>query len=318
MKALSTKHFLTLIILFLISSISFAQSVPSNILDTININNRKVVIYADKTWEFLNNTQESLKLQADTCKFFKNSWNSEIIYSYLGEKKNDTLVREIKLTDSLHSFVLPVFGKIYGVFSRKHAGIDIELKKGDPVKAAFDGRIRFSTKNGSGYGNLVIIRHYNGLETYYGHLSKRLVKVGQEVKAGDVIGLGGSTGHSYANHLHFETRYHDKPLDPLSYIDFENQKLKPENIVIINKKVEPIKEITAMSFSDSTNVDSKKNQPLTSSYKNTKGSKYYYIKKGDTLFAIAKKNGTTVKKICALNHYTEKSLLVVGKKILVN
>jgi murein DD-endopeptidase MepM/ murein hydrolase activator NlpD len=318
MKSLSIRHFIAFFISFFLFTVTSAQSVPSNILDTINIDNRKVVIYADKTWEFLNNTQESLKLQADTCKFFKNSWNSEIIYSYLGEKKNDTLVREIKLTDSLHSFVLPVYGKIYGIFSRRHAGIDIELKKGDPVKAAFDGRIRFSTRNGSGYGNLVIIRHYNGLETYYGHLSKRLVKVGQEVKAGDVIGLGGSTGHSYANHLHFETRYHDKPLDPLSYIDFDNQKLKPENVVVINKKVEPIKEITAMSFSDSTNVDSKKNQPLASGYKNTKGSKYYYIKKGDTLFAIAKKNGTSVKKICALNHYTEKSLLVVGKKILVN
>ncbi|NVO04384.1 MAG: M23 family metallopeptidase, partial [Bacteroidetes bacterium] len=230
MKSLSIKLFFTFLITLFVSEITYSQSVPSNILDTININNRKVVLYADKTWEFLNNTQEALKLQADTCSFFKKNWNSEIIYSYLGEKKIDTIIHEIKLTDSLHSFVLPVYGKIYGVFSRRHAGIDIELKRGDPVKAAFDGRIRFSTRNGSGYGNLVIIRHYNGLETYYGHLSKRLVKVGQEVKAGDVIGLGGSTGHSYANHLHFETRYHDKPLDPLSYIDFDNQKLKPENV----------------------------------------------------------------------------------------
>ena len=104
----------------------------------------------------------------------------------------------------------PYVGKVYSKFGyrrgRRHQGTDIPLKSGTPVAAAFDGRVRMSSYV-SGYGNLVILRHENGLETFYGHLSKRQVSVGDWVRAGDIVGLGGSTGRSSGPHLHFETRY---------------------------------------------------------------------------------------------------------------
>lgn len=136
-------------------------------------------------------------------------------------------------------FVLPHPGKTNSSFGwrrgRVHAGIDLQLNKGDTVKAAFDGVVRASHFH-SGYGNVVIIRHYNGLETLYGHLSLRYVKPGELINAGHVIGLGGSTGRSTGPHLHFETRLFGRPFDPSKLIDFKNDSLV-SNVLVVNQKL---------------------------------------------------------------------------------
>lgn len=268
-------------------------------LDTIDINQNKIVLFDDKTWEFLSTVQ--LKASADTSSVFRDNWITQQLYAYLGKKNEVDSMKVIKLLEENQNFTLPVYGKIYGGFHRGHQGMDIELKKGDPVKCAFDGRVRYAGYDRSGYGNLVIVRHYNGLETYYGHLSKISVKVNDDMLAGDLIGLGGRTGRAYGTHLHFETRYEDSPFNPQQIIDFENKKLKPGNELIIAKdnKVKPIPVATNKTAQVSV----------------TPKGKIYAIRSGDTLYKVAKRYGTSVKKLCAINGLTETSKLSIGKKI---
>ena len=138
--------------------------------------------------------------------------------------------------DSNKGFKIPVPGVTtsrYGIRNGKnHNGIDLNLKTGDTVCAAWSGKVRYAKFNDGGFGNLVIIRHHNGLETFYAHLSKLLVFPDQDVIAGETIGLGGSTGHSTGPHLHFEVRFYDDPINPEEMIDFANKKLKIENLFV--------------------------------------------------------------------------------------
>ncbi|HEX8350051.1 MAG TPA: M23 family metallopeptidase, partial [Hymenobacter sp.] len=115
---------------------------------------------------------------------------------------------------------------------RWHYGTDLDLETGDTVRAAFDGVVRISKWDGSGYGNYLLVRHYNGLETLYGHLSKALVTTGTFVKAGQVIGLGGNTGRSTGSHLHYEVRYEGNPINPTEVYDFPDYKLWKDNFQI--------------------------------------------------------------------------------------
>mgnify|MGYP001237288038 CR=1 FL=1 len=111
-------------------------------------------------------------------------------------------------------------------YRRQHKGVDTYGRTGDTLRSAFDGKVRFSGWNDGGYGHLVIIRHFNGLETYYAHCSKRIAEAGDIVRAGDVIALLGETGRADGPHLHFEMRYFDQAFDPQNVIDIENQKIK--------------------------------------------------------------------------------------------
>jgi LysM repeat protein len=136
------------------------------------------------------------------------------------------------LNDPTHcGYVHPFNGPTTSGFGfrsyRYHFGVDINLETGDPVSCAFDGKVRIAQKSKT-YGNVVVVRHNNGLETYYAHLSKLIVQPGQDVVAGQELGLGGNTGHSHGSHLHFEVRYKGQPIDPTSLIDFQNKKLKAD------------------------------------------------------------------------------------------
>lgn len=135
-------------------------------------------------------------------------------------------------------FAMPIYGRTNSPFGwrhgRPHTGIDLQLRTGDSVYAAFDGVVRMS-KYYNGYGNCVVVRHYNGLETLYAHLSKLDVKPGTLVNAGQLLGLGGSTGHSTGPHLHFEIRFLGRPLNPASVIDFPNETLKIDTLNIESK-----------------------------------------------------------------------------------
>lgn len=141
---------------------------------------------------------------------------------------------QLPVLESDCGFALPFTGKVTSQFGwrwgRPHAGIDIDLNTGDTVVSAFDGVVRLSMWY-SGYGHCVIVRHHNGIETLYGHLSKRLVNSGDMVNAGQILGLGGSTGHSTGSHLHFETRFMGKAFNPANLIDFASDSLLKDTLV---------------------------------------------------------------------------------------
>ena len=217
------------------------------------------------------------------------SWNNETV-SY-----KDAIIPDTYVID-LTGFCMPTeHTKITDVFGyrprrrRAHYGLDVKVYVGDTIRAAFDGKVRIVKNQGRlGYGKYVVIRHDNGLETVYGHLSKQLVEVDQLVKAGEPIALGGNTGRSTGSHLHFETRFLGMPLNPALMFDFEKQDIVAD----------------AYTFHKTKN-DSKD----TSSPKGL----FYKVKKGDTLAKIARRQGTTVSQLCKLNRISTRTVLRPGQ-----
>lgn len=184
---------------------------------------------------------------------------------------------------------------------RFHYGTDMALPTGEPIYAAFDGVVRISKFN-STYGNLIVIRHQNGLETYYAHLSRREVQTGQKVKAGEVIGLCGNTGRSYGSHLHFEIRYMGNAMNPENVLDPTTHKLINETLVLTPNSFRKVAKAGSSNSSGSSSRSS---------------AQYYKVRSGDTLSRIAKRNGTTVKKLCQLNGIKETSVLSIGRRLRV-
>ena len=188
---------------------------------------------------------------------------------------------------------------------RFHYGLDLAQPTGEPIYAAFDGVVRISKRNKS-YGNLVIIHHANGLETYYAHMSKRLVSAGDQVKSGDLIGLCGNTGRSFGSHLHFEIRYMGNAMNPEDVVDCSTHDL-------INKQLT----LTSDSFRKVGNsrVGGKGSGGGSGA---ASSSGWYRVRSGDTLEKIARRNGTTVKRLCQLNGISATSTLRVGQKLKVS
>jgi hypothetical protein len=207
----------------------------------------------------------------------------------------DTMV--VVLNDSCDHYTPPIKGPITSSFGRRkwryHYGMDIDLITGDTVRAAFNGKVRISTYSKT-YGNVVVIRHDNGLETIYGHLSKRLVKIDSVINSGTVIGLGGNTGHSYGSHLHFEVRYFDEALDPRDIISFENYKTHYDTLSISQCNFMYKEELKLMS-----------------------AIVYHRVRSGNTLGHIAGKYGTSISSLCRLNGISRNSILRIGQRIRV-
>ena len=174
---------------------------------------------------------------------------------------------------------------------RMHYGIDVKVYIGDTIRAAFAGKVRVVKNQGrrTGYGKYVIIRHDNGLETVYGHLSKQLVSENQYVEAGEVIGLGGNTGRSSGSHLHFETRFLGQAINPAFMFDFEKQDIVADSYLFVKKGIR--RTGTAIAS----------------------GMEYYKVRRGDSLSRISKKTGVSVKTLCKLNVITTKTTLRVGQ-----
>jgi murein DD-endopeptidase MepM/ murein hydrolase activator NlpD len=193
-------------------------------------------------------------------------------------------------------------------WGRQHQGIDIGIPIGEPIYAAFDGivRVALPTKYTGGYGNVVVLRHANGLETYYAHLNQYIVNTDDIVKAGEIIGYCGTTGHSSGPHLHFETRYMGQSFDPERIFDFKNNTLRDTTFTL--KK---------HYFSIYSHEGQSDNESKIASTKVAPKHVTYKVKKGDTLSKIAKKHGTTVAKICKLNGISSKKALKVGQKLIV-
>lgn len=186
---------------------------------------------------------------------------------------------------------------------RFHYGVDLAMPTGEPIYATFDGTVRISKFNKS-YGHLVVIRHTNGLETYYAHMSKRMVEPGDVVKAGETIGLCGNTGRSYGSHLHFEIRYMGNAMNPENVIDTKTRELISETLVL-----------TPSSFRKVAKPGTT-NGSATVAHSSS-GAQYYKVRSGDTLSKIAKRNGTTVRKLCQLNGIKETTILSIGRRLRI-
>ena len=167
----------------------------------------------------------------------------------------------------------------------------------------FDGVVRINQYDGGGYGNYILVRHYNGLETLYGHMSKALLKPGTFVKAGELIGYGGSTGRSTGSHLHFEVRYEGNPLNPLDVYDFPDYKLRQDNFTI-----------TSALFEYYTKALRAK-QRAAAAPSQARRSVYHTVRRGDTLSEIARKYGVSVSSLQRLNSRTR--VLQPGQKLRI-
>ncbi|MCD8167363.1 MAG: peptidoglycan DD-metalloendopeptidase family protein [Bacteroides sp.] len=223
-------------------------------------------------------------------------WGNKSV-SLAGQKLNIPESYKIDLTGfsmpTTNTRVTSPFGPRW---RRMHNGIDIKVQIGDTIYAAFDGRIRIVSFERRGYGNYVVIRHDNGLETIYGHLSKHLVKENEYIQSGQPIGLGGNTGRSTGSHLHFETRFIGVAINPAFMFDFPNQDIVADYYTY------------RRSGGKSTSVSS---GTMASAQGGT--IRYHKVQKGDTLSKIAKQRGTTIDKLCQLNRISKTTVLRVGQ-----
>lgn len=245
------------------------------------------------------------------------NWNNEYIhYPQVDFTKKEDTTLLILVDANSGSFSLPRKAGInseYGWRKRRfHYGIDIDLNIGDSVKSAFDGVVRIS-KYHKGYGNIIVIRHFNGLETFYGHLSLSRVFENQSVKAGEFIGYGGSTGRSTGPHLHFETRYMGTPFNPRKIINFEKGCLQSDTLLICKYT------FNNTPVAKTTNITTAQNNVVKTGTQthNTSGATYYTIKKGETLSYVATIYHTTVDRLCQLNGISSRSIIQIGQKIRV-
>ena len=283
------------------------------VIDTLPTGNDalSIVLFNDNTWRYI--LSENYKSDPN---IFNDHWNTTSTHVYTDVDVNSLPESTVlRLVDSLESYHYPYKGRITSRYGprkgRSHQGLDIGLKTGDPVYATFDGKVRFSKYSGD-YGNLVIIRHNNGLETYYAHLSQRDVEVGDWVVAGQQIGLGGSTGRSTGPHLHFEVRYKGQSFDPERIIDFNSGDLRRDEL-LLRRRHFSIYAKYEQDFGDEEEVAKQEEAER----KAAAAVQYHTVRSGDTLGALARKYGTSVSRICQLNNIKSTSILRIGQKLRV-
>lgn len=292
------KFRLTLILVFLILSIFNAKSQediykkiePVHITETQNDS-------LDLIYDFYS-FYDSLAVFFEGDTLYENFDNEMIHYPKVDfSNKLDTTIIPLVDISKGNNYIHPYKGEVTSQFGlrryRYHYGTDVNLETGDSVLCAFDGRVRITKKSRS-YGFVVVVRHLNGLETLYAHLSQINVFPDQLIKAGDLIGFGGNTGRSRGSHLHFETRYLGAPINPEDIIDFSNYKLRSDTLYL-----------------------SKYHFRYQSEINKLKQARFHKVKKGETLGSIAKKYGTSVAALRKLNKMGKKSIIRAGKKIRV-
>lgn len=245
-----------------------------------------------------------------------NEWNNR--YAHRATQLPDSFRINLK------HFCMPTTSRIitsnYGSrWGRMHKGLDIKVYIGDTIRAAFSGKVRIVKYEAQGYGNYVVIRHYNGLETIYGHMSKQLVEENQTVRAGEPIGLGGNTGRSTGSHLHFETRLCGVALNPALLFDFKNQDVTADAYMfrrssynreseLANNNSGRVNDTSMPNLTDSRSV--RKSQ---SEVAETAEIRYHKVKRGETLETIARVRNVSVSDLCRLNHITKSMRIRPGQ-----
>jgi len=316
-------------------------------IDTItNIDGKRFVVFSDRSMKEIDHGQV-LRQQGDeimvnlmpvkredysqypTLEGFDKVqlWSNDYCYQpgdYYGVRNmKDTLLLNLNIGDD--EFVDPVKSNIVTStykfrWGHYHKGVDIGVHTGDTVVAAWSGKVRYAEYNRGGYGNLVIIRHANGLETYYAHNSRLLVKPNEEVKAGQPISLAGSTGHSTGPHLHFEVRFFDQNINPEEIIDFRERKLKKDELLVCSSLFRPgalpsdVEEHRESIYDNTQSVASVAKSVRTT---NHSSARYYRVRPGDNLGKIAARNNTTISRLCQLNRISRTTILQPGRNLRV-
>ena len=287
-----------------------------------NINNQ---IKVENTQQFLDQLfKEEEEPEMD---IYTEGWNSRLVNPYANMEIPNTKVIYVS------NFCMPHAGYVtspYGYrkrFKRMHKGVDLKVHIGDTIRAAFDGKVRLTNFERRGYGNYVILRHTNDLETVYGHLSKFLVEADQYVKAGDPIALGCNTGRSTGPHLHFETRYMGYAINPAAIFDFANQTVHTDTYTFDKNTYQKARNFDPAANSAYAKIyiaEYQKAYPNGNGYveprstttsTSSRGSSVYTVRKGDSLSLIASRNGVTVQKICRLNNIKSTTPIRPGQRL---
>lgn len=279
---------------WLIDSLFSVDEVPYALINEINLyiallherRNERSIFYTDKP-----------HYSEHPAQCFYGSWNEAIPnpYKFSDEELDSTVY--LKLRDSLqfcdyaHPHLGPVTSRFGWRYGRKHNGIDVDLEVWDPVHSAFAGQVRVAKYYG-GYGRVVVVRHYNGLETVYAHLHRFKVEAGDFVEAGDVIGLGGSSGRSSGSHLHFEVRFKGQPVNPEHLISFVDGTLIGDTLILTKA-------------------------PHWYAARTT-NTQVHRVKKGEYLHKIATEYGVSMERICKLNGIRRNTVLRVGQRLRIS
>ena len=254
-----------------------------------------------------------------------NDWDNRYVSRVNGSMPNEYRI-------DLRGYCMPTTSRVvtsnFGArWGRQHKGLDIKVYIGDTIVAAFSGKVRIVRYEPRGYGKYVVIRHDNGLETVYGHMSKQLVHENQIVRAGEPIGLGGNTGRSTGSHLHFETRLCGVAINPALMFDFRNQDVVSDFYTFRRSNYSSESaQATRLRGASATYVANERTTPRamasvtkTNRSNNSAGeTRFHKVKKGESLATIAKKRGTTVDKLCKLNHIGKSFRLTPGQILKYN
>jgi len=274
-------------IFHLIDSLFELEEIPYPLINQINL-------YVANMEE---DTEEIIDTSSYPAEFYYPSWNTNIPNPYSSTSliaKDSILHLKLQGGSQLDQFCPPIEGVITSGFGwrggRNHNGLDIDLQVWDTVRSAFPGMVRVARYYG-GYGRVVVVRHWNGLETLYAHLHRIMVKPGDRIDAGDVVGLGGSSGNSTGSHLHWEVRFKGVPLNPAHFMDLKTMTLEKDTLVLKKMKY------GYAAFPT--------------------GTQFHEVKRGDFLYKIADQYGTSVTKLCRLNGIRRNQILFVGQKIRV-
>lgn len=279
---------------FMQAGMSYAQPTRINAQEHHALTQQNLIAYNKFLPKIMNVVDSSLIINQlleekdDLELMLADGWDEEWLETYSTKNPKDTFAIDVK------DYCIPVPGHVtspYGWrWGRMHKGIDLKLYVGDTVRAAFTGKISATAYQAKGYGYYVKIRHTNGIETVYGHLSRILVKPNQVVKAGDPIALGGNTGRSTGPHLHFETKLMGMTINPAEIFDFKNQVAHTDTYMFYKKKQQ---------------------NSAVNSYAT------HRIKSGESLSTIARKYRTSVSQLCRLNGIKANKILRVGSVIRV-
>src|SRR5574344_1728789 len=277
----------------------------------------------------LKNIQERENVTSPAAELY-DSWDDAYAHKTAGNMPD-------KLTISLRHFCMPTNSRVitsnFGArWGRQHKGLDVKVYIGDTIRAAFNGKVRVVRYEARGYGNYIVIRHQNGLETIYGHLSKQLVSEDQIVKAGDPIGLGGNTGRSTGSHLHFETRLCGVALNPAIMFDFRNQDVTGDFYTFRRKtyarestQANRLRGVNGTALAANTNDSNddelysrEANQRNNSNRSSAARTRMHKVKSGESLYSTARKRNTTVDAICRLNGISKSTKLRPGQILKYN
>lgn len=241
---------------------------------------------------------------------YTEGWNSRSVNPF---KESQVPDREVLNVRGYHT---PHPGRVsspYGYrarFGRMHKGVDISLKLNDTIYAAYDGKVRLTNYEPKGYGNYIILRHPNKLETVYGHLNKILVKPNQVVKAGQPIGLGGSTGRSTGPHLHFETRFMGYAINPAAIINFSNGTVHTDTYTFSKQTYQQPRNFTP-------NDNKKKVEQPQNRYQAAAATETYTVKRGDSVGSIARAYGISTTTLRRLNNMSSTERITIGQVLKV-